>query len=76
MRDDEVRRLSMRMRRVVGANPGFRAEVDDACQMAWLEFLCRPPSLRDSNGVAGWLTTTARRHAPGRRKPFAARVFR
>ncbi|GAB3393274.1 sigma-70 family RNA polymerase sigma factor [Amycolatopsis echigonensis] len=64
MRDeDEVRRLSTKMNRVVGANPGFRADADDACQAAWLELLSRRPSLRDSNGLAGWLTTVARRHA-------------
>ncbi|WP_037354810.1 sigma-70 family RNA polymerase sigma factor [Amycolatopsis orientalis] len=64
MRDeDEVRRLSTKMNRVVGANPGFRADVDDACQTAWLELLSRPPKLHDSNGLAGWLTTVARRHA-------------
>lgn len=64
MRDeDEVRRLSAKMNRVVGANQGFRADVDDACQTAWLEFLRRKPALEDSNGAAGWLTTVARRHA-------------
>ncbi|MYW97618.1 sigma-70 family RNA polymerase sigma factor [Amycolatopsis rubida] len=61
--EDEVRRLSTRMNRIVGANPGFRADVDDACQMAWLELLSRQPNLRDANGLAGWLTTVAWRHA-------------
>ncbi|ATY15151.1 sigma-70 family RNA polymerase sigma factor [Amycolatopsis sp. AA4] len=64
MRDeDEVRRLSTKMNRVVGANPSFRADADDACQTAWVEFLSGKPTLRDSNNVAGWLTTVARRHA-------------
>ncbi|MCG3750219.1 RNA polymerase sigma factor [Amycolatopsis sp. Poz14] len=61
--EDEVRRLSTRMNRIVGANPGFRAEADDACQTAWLELLSRQPDLQDPNGLAGWLTTVARRHA-------------
>ncbi|MGW7532947.1 sigma-70 family RNA polymerase sigma factor [Amycolatopsis sp. NPDC054798] len=61
--EDEVRRLSTRMNRIVGADPGLRGDVDDACQTAWLEFLRRPPTLRDSHGLAGWLTTVARRHA-------------
>ncbi|WP_406639004.1 RNA polymerase sigma factor [Amycolatopsis sp. WGS_07] len=61
--EDEVRRLSTRMNRIVGANPGLRGDADDACQTAWLEFLRRPPTLRDANGLAGWLTTVARRHA-------------
>ncbi|MET9261434.1 sigma-70 family RNA polymerase sigma factor [Amycolatopsis sp. NPDC004079] len=64
MRDqDEVRRLSTKVIRIVAANPGLRADADDACQTAWLEFLRRPPILRDSTRLAGWLTTVARRHA-------------
>lgn len=51
------------MNRIVGANPGFRADADDACQTAWLELLTRQPDLRDSNGLAGWLTTVAWRQA-------------
>ncbi|WP_409184658.1 RNA polymerase sigma factor [Amycolatopsis sp. VS8301801F10] len=61
--EDQVRCLSARMNRIVGANPGFRADVDDACQAAWLELLSRPPNLQDPNGLAGWLTTVARRQA-------------
>ncbi|MFE3172328.1 RNA polymerase sigma factor [Amycolatopsis sp. NPDC059090] len=61
--EDEVRRLSKRMAGIVGANPGLRDDTDDACQTAWLEFLCRQPVLKGPNNLAGWLTTVARRHA-------------
>ncbi|WP_116200350.1 RNA polymerase sigma factor [Amycolatopsis circi] len=61
--EDEVRRVSTKMYRIVGANPGLRGDTDDACQMAWLEFLRRQPTLNDSHSLAGWLATVARRHA-------------
>ena len=60
---DEVRRVSARVSRIVGANSGLRGDADDACQAAWLEFLSRPPVLRDPGALAGWLTTVARRYA-------------
>ncbi|WP_033294437.1 RNA polymerase sigma factor [Amycolatopsis jejuensis] len=61
--EDEVRRLSARMVGIVGANAGLRGDADDACQSAWVDFLARPPALRDETRLAGWLTTVARRHA-------------
>ncbi len=38
-------------------------DAQDAVQDAWLELLRRPEALRDQNGLAAWLCTTARRRA-------------
>ncbi|WP_020664369.1 RNA polymerase sigma factor [Amycolatopsis benzoatilytica] len=60
---DEIRRVSARVSRIISANAGLRGEADDACQAAWLEFLTRPPILRDPGALPGWLATVARRYA-------------
>jgi len=60
---DEIRQVSTRICRIISANSGLRGDADDACQAAWLEFLTRPPTLRDPGALPGWLTTVARRYA-------------
>ena len=57
------RRLSALVVRVLAADPGLRGVAEDACQSAWVDFLRRPPPLRDQTRIGGWLTTVARRHA-------------
>jgi RNA polymerase sigma factor (sigma-70 family) len=61
--ETDLRRLSALVVRVLAADPGLRGDAEDACQSAWLDFLRRPPVLRDPTRLGGWLTTVARRHA-------------
>ncbi|MEU4666406.1 sigma-70 family RNA polymerase sigma factor [Amycolatopsis sp. NPDC023774] len=61
--DGELRRISELVVRVVAADPGLRADAEDACQTAWAEFLGRPHTVRDHSRLGAWLTTVARRHA-------------
>ncbi|GAA3555955.1 hypothetical protein GCM10022222_44460 [Amycolatopsis ultiminotia] len=61
--EDEVRRVSAQVVRVVAADPGLRGDAEDACQSAWLDLLARPTALHDRDRLGAWLTTVARRHA-------------
>ncbi|MEV4598785.1 sigma-70 family RNA polymerase sigma factor [Amycolatopsis sp. NPDC049253] len=61
--DGELRRISELVVRVVAADPGLRADAEDAGQTAWAEFLARPHTVHDPSRLGAWLTTVARRHA-------------
>ncbi|MDT8911047.1 sigma-70 family RNA polymerase sigma factor [Amycolatopsis sp. PS_44_ISF1] len=61
--ETDLQTLSALVVRTLAADPGLRADAEDACQSAWLELLRRPVALRDQTRLGGWLTTVARRHA-------------